>query len=92
MQPNGWPVKTKVPQSICYFMNTPSSGYFSHVTTLAEVQEQVLKYIQVMARPLVLVQDVHPIRWTGVHADIEVNTKETKEKVEYTWNVNRVRA
>lgn len=49
------------------------AGYFTHVTTLAEVKEQVLKYIPVMARPLVLLRDTHPIRWTGVYADIEVS-------------------
>ena len=56
-----------------------SLGYFTHVTTLAEVKEQVLKYIPVMARPLVLLREQHPIRWTGVYADIEVR-KQTNKK------------
>jgi len=46
-------------------------GYFTHVTTLGEVKEQVLKYIPVMARPMVMYRDKHPIVWTGVYADIE---------------------
>ena len=46
--------------------------YFTHVTTLGEVKEQVLKYIPVMARPMVMYRDKHPIIWTGVYADIEV--------------------
>lgn len=46
-------------------------GYFTHVTTLAEVKEQVLKYIPVMARPMVMFREKHPIHWTGVYADIE---------------------
>merc|ERR1712226_852913 len=41
-------------------------------TTLAEVKEQVLKYIPVMARPMVMFREKHPIHWTGVYADIEV--------------------
>ena len=53
-------------------MACENKGYFTHVTTLAEVKEQVLKYIPVMARPLVLLREKHPIRWTGVYADIEV--------------------
>ena len=78
MQPNGWLVKTKVPRSLSsdekeLFDYALSSGYFTHVTTLAEVKEQVLKYIPVMARPLVLLREQHPIRWTGVYADIEVS-------------------
>ncbi|XP_040571671.1 voltage-dependent calcium channel subunit alpha-2/delta-3 isoform X34 [Lepeophtheirus salmonis] len=48
-----------------------NKGYFTHVTTLAEVKEQVLKYIPVMARPMVMYRDNHPITWTGVYADIE---------------------
>lgn len=48
-------------------------GYFTHVTTLGEVKEQVLKYIPVMARPMVMYRDKHPIIWTGVYADIEVS-------------------
>lgn len=54
------------------WMACKNNGYFTHVTTLAEVKEQVLKYIPVMARPLVLAREQHPIRWTGVYADIEV--------------------
>ena len=50
-------------------------GYFTHVTTLAEVKEQVLKYIPVMARPMVMFREKHPIHWTGVYADIEVSIK-----------------
>ena len=42
------------------------------MTTLGEVKEQVLKYIPVMARPMVMYRDKHPIVWTGVYADIEV--------------------
>ena len=49
------------------------TGYFTHVTTLAEVKEQVLKYIPVMARPMVMYRENHPIQWTGVYADIEVS-------------------
>ena len=69
-------MKIKVPQHICFGVKVfygIISGYFTHVTTLAEVKEQVLKYIPVMARPLVLLREQHPIRWTGVYADIEVS-------------------
>ena len=73
MQPSGWPAKIKVlQQEIDLHSHASLSGYFTHVTTLAEVKEQVLKYIPVMARPLVLLREQHPVRWTGVYADIEV--------------------
>ncbi|XP_042866584.1 voltage-dependent calcium channel subunit alpha-2/delta-3-like isoform X9 [Penaeus japonicus] len=52
------------------WMACANKGYFVHVTTLAEVREQVLKYIPVMARPMVMYQNNHPHIWTGVYADI----------------------
>jgi hypothetical protein len=39
-----------------------------HVTTRAEVKEQVLKYIPVMARPLVM-YGKNPVVWSQVYAD-----------------------
>lgn len=44
-------------------------GYYVHLSTLAEVREQVLNYVPVMARPLVLGGDDHPIIWTQTYAD-----------------------
>ena len=42
------------------------------MTTLAEVKEKVLQYIPVLARPMVMYRNNHPIQWTGVYADVEV--------------------
>lgn len=47
-------------------------GNFTHVRTQEEVREQVLKYIPVVARPLVLQGEKHPIVWTHTYADITV--------------------
>lgn len=49
------------------------TGYYVPLSTLAEVREQVLHYIPVMARPLVLTKTEHPINWTPVYADITVS-------------------
>ncbi len=56
-------------------MACTNRGYFTHVTTLAEVKEQVLKYVPVMARPMVMYKNNHPVQWTGVYADVEVRTE-----------------
>ena len=72
---SGLLVKIKVislSQTLLENINFTCIGYFAHVTTMAEVKEQVLKYIPVMARPLVLYRKDHPVKWTGVYADIEV--------------------
>lgn len=53
-------------------MACANRGYYVHLSTLAEVREQVLQYIPVMARPLVLNRTNHPIIWTPVYADITV--------------------
>ncbi|XP_076657366.1 voltage-dependent calcium channel subunit straightjacket isoform X3 [Halictus rubicundus] len=52
------------------WMACANRGYFVHLCTLAEVREQVLKYVPVMARPLVLGRNDHPTIWTPVYADI----------------------
>lgn len=54
------------------YLSFPSPGYYVHLSTLAEVREQVLHYVPVMARPLVLGRVEHPIIWTPVYADVTV--------------------
>lgn len=48
------------------------SGYFVHVSTLGEVQEQVLKYLPIMSRPMVIFGK-HDITWTPVYANFVVS-------------------
>ena len=71
------------------WMACENKGYFTHVTTLAEVKEQVLKYIPVMARPLVLLRETHPVRWTGVYADIEVSHGDNQWLAKQEGGVNQ---
>ncbi|XP_070491988.1 voltage-dependent calcium channel subunit alpha-2/delta-3 isoform X2 [Chironomus tepperi] len=51
-------------------MACDNRGYYVHLSTLAEVREQVLQYIPVMARPLVLNRTDHPIVWSQIYADV----------------------
>ncbi|XP_011136363.1 voltage-dependent calcium channel subunit alpha-2/delta-3 isoform X2 [Harpegnathos saltator] len=52
------------------WMACANRGYFVHLCTPAEVREEVLKYVPVMARPLVLGRTDHPTIWTPVYADV----------------------
>lgn len=48
-------------------------GYYSHIQTLDQVQEEVLKYVDVIAVPLVLQGELHPPTWTHAFADRTVS-------------------
>lgn len=48
-----------------------NQGYYVHLSTLPEVREEVLKYVPVMARPLVLGGAHHPVAWSQVYADVQ---------------------
>merc|ERR1719500_2252537 len=54
------------------WMACENKGYFSQVTNMEEVKDKVLRYVSVLARPMVLVKNHHPVKWTGVYADLEV--------------------
>ena len=43
------------------------------MTSLAEVREQVLKYIPILSRPMVMYQKDHPLIWTPGYVDIAVS-------------------
>lgn len=51
-----------------------NQGYYVHLSTLAEVREQILQYIPVIARPLVLNKTHHPVVWSQVYADVVVSS------------------
>lgn len=48
-------------------------GYYSHIQTLDEIQEEVLKYVSVIALPLVLQANDHPPTWTHAFKDRNVS-------------------
>ncbi|XP_017771996.1 PREDICTED: voltage-dependent calcium channel subunit alpha-2/delta-3 isoform X2 [Nicrophorus vespilloides] len=52
------------------WMACANQGYYVHLSTYAEVREQVLQYIPVMARPMVLNPNLKPNpTWSPVYAD-----------------------
>ncbi|XP_052120647.1 voltage-dependent calcium channel subunit alpha-2/delta-4-like [Frankliniella occidentalis] len=44
-----------------------NKGYFNRLNNRKDVRAQVLKYVQVMSRPLVMYQNEHPVQWTPVY-------------------------
>lgn len=44
-------------------------GYYTQIDTKSETKEQAMKYIQVMARPLIL-SDQKPVTWSNVYVDV----------------------
>lgn len=54
-------------------MNHVTLGYFVHIHSVEEVQQQVLKYINVIARPMILVGEGPPPTWTHANIDYTVH-------------------
>ncbi|KAK9720903.1 von Willebrand factor type A domain [Popillia japonica] len=53
------------------WMACANQGYYVHLSTYAEVREEVLQYIPVMARPMVLNPKQRPVpTWSPVYADV----------------------
>lgn len=50
-----------------------NQGYYVHLSTFAEVREDVLQYIPVVARPLVLNKTHHPVVFSQLYADVVVS-------------------
>lgn len=68
-----------------YWMACSNRGYFAHVANLAEVHEQVQKYIPVLSRPVVLSGE-RIFSWTPVYAP---NSK--VELAPWNWEDKRKR-
>ncbi len=49
------------------------SGYFSQISTLADVQENVMRYLHVMSRPKVIDHE-HDTVWTEAYVDSAVSS------------------
>ncbi|XP_015790975.1 voltage-dependent calcium channel subunit alpha-2/delta-3 isoform X2 [Tetranychus urticae] len=76
-------------------MACENRGYYTQVTSLSEIREQVQLYLPVMSRPLVL-SGARVFRFTGVYADITdvpltpwVWDEREREKIRKSLQVNR---
>lgn len=49
----------------------PSTGYYTQISTLADAQENVMEYLHVLSRPMVINHD-HDITWTEAYMDSKV--------------------
>lgn len=49
------------------------SGYFTQISTLADVQENVMEYLHVLSRPKVIDQE-HDVVWTEAYIDNTVSS------------------
>lgn len=61
------------------WMADANRGYYTHISTLADVQENVQEYIKVMSRPLALSQAENHV-WTSLYADYVTEVSENKDK------------
>uniref|UniRef100_A0AAY4DAR9 VWFA domain-containing protein n=1 Tax=Denticeps clupeoides TaxID=299321 RepID=A0AAY4DAR9_9TELE len=52
-----------------------NKGYYTHISTLADVQENVMEYLHVLSRPMVINHD-HDIIWTEAYMDTVVGAND----------------
>ncbi|KAK3564767.1 hypothetical protein QTP86_025274, partial [Hemibagrus guttatus] len=64
-----------------------NKGYYTHINTLADVQENVMEYLHVLSRPMVIDHD-HDIIWTEAYMDSVVRTDAVMVNCERGSNVN----
>ena len=57
---------------MCVYAFMYAAGYYTHVSTLADVQENVMEYLHVLSRPMVINHD-HDIIWTEAYMDSVVS-------------------
>lgn len=57
----------------CGHRALPSAGYYTQISTLADAQENVMEYLHVLSRPMVINHD-HDIIWTEAYMDSRVRT------------------
>ncbi|CAG9855322.1 unnamed protein product [Phyllotreta striolata] len=50
-------------------------GYYTPVSSLEQVSVSVIQYVNVIARPLVLQGEDHPVSWTHAYADVTYDRK-----------------
>ncbi|XP_065165704.1 voltage-dependent calcium channel subunit alpha-2/delta-3 isoform X2 [Atheta coriaria] len=61
-------------QEEMHWMACENKGYYTRISTETEAMEMVLKYIEVMARPIVMYQNDHPIQWSHVYVGGNADT------------------
>ncbi|KAK9497931.1 hypothetical protein O3M35_003829 [Rhynocoris fuscipes] len=60
--------KDKSAATELYWIACSNKGYYEYIEKPSEVDEKVLNYLRVLARPMVMYQNDHPIHWTPVYA------------------------
>lgn len=56
-----------------FAVSLTSTGYFTQISTLADVQENVMEYLHVLSRPKVIDQE-HDTVWTEAYIDSTVSS------------------
>ncbi|XP_050440544.1 voltage-dependent calcium channel subunit alpha-2/delta-3 isoform X2 [Adelges cooleyi] len=59
-----------------------NKGYFEHIEDQKNLREKVLNHVLVMARPLVMYQNEHPVYWSPVYVASKVDNLKATDSVD----------
>ncbi|XP_037369172.2 voltage-dependent calcium channel subunit alpha-2/delta-4 [Talpa occidentalis] len=57
-----------------------NKGYYTQISTLADTQENVMEYLHVLSRPMVINHD-HDVIWTEAYMDSKLFTSQTQSRM-----------
>lgn len=72
---NRFPLPTLVYAGYISYVFNNSTGFHVTINDHGEIKSKVLHFVEVLARPMVMYQTMHPVHWSHVYVGGRVRTQ-----------------